>query len=211
LKKTSLKKTRLEEKQFETALSELFDGELLVKRDEDRLWVNSKELCKEYREYYKKRQEVLLEWVQEWKQQEKIASKLNHFYLEDKLLYDFSEKLLEKASVEILVANPYVERCHLSNLLMDMSEKGVNVTLVTRLWPEQRKRKYLTKLSEKGVAVNYDGSVHSKLIVADFRVAIVSSMNFFAASSGGASWESGLATIDEDVVQSISQSIKNKI
>ena len=204
------KRTHLEEKQFEAALGELFEKELLARMGEERLWVNSKELCNEYRGYYKKLQEALLEWVQQWRQQEKVESEMNHFYLEDKLLYDFSEKLLENANIEILVSNPFVERCHLSNRLMSMSEKGVNVNLVTRFPPEHYKREYLAGLSEKGVSITYDGSVHSKLITVDRRVGVVSSMNFFAASSGGASWESGLATIDEGIVQSIARSIMSK-
>jgi len=206
-----LKMIQLEEKQFEQALTELFQTKFLVilgkAMEEDRFWVNSTELCNEYRSYFKNLQESLVDWVNQWRMQEKVESEHNHFFLEDKLLYDFSERLIEHANVEILVTNPYVDRCHLSNTLMSMPDKGINVKLITRLPPEQQKREYLSKLSKKGVSILYDSSVHAKLIVVDRRVGIVSSMNFFATSSGGASWEAGLVTIEENIVQSIARSI----
>jgi phosphatidylserine/phosphatidylglycerophosphate/cardiolipin synthase-like enzyme len=114
---------------------------------------------------------------------------------------------MEQAKVEILVANPFVERCHISTPLSDMSEKGINVKLVTRQPSEERKREYLSKLIKKGVSITYDSSIHAKVIVVDHCVAIESSMNFFASSSGGASWEAGLVTIEKEVVQSIAHSI----
>ena len=201
-----LKRTKLEEKQFEVALGELFQTDFLLTMEKDRFWVNSRDLCNEYRCYFKKLQESLLDWVQQWRLQEKVESELSHFFLEDKLLYEFSERLMEHANVEILVTNPFVDRCHISNTLMSMSEKGINVILVARSPPEQYKR----ELSEKGVSITYDGSIHAKLIAVDRRVGIVSSMNFFAASSGGASWEAGLVTIEENIVQSIARSILSK-
>jgi len=201
-----LKRTQLQEKQFEQALGELFQKELLTETGKDRFLVSSRELCNEYRTFFKKLQDNLVDWVNQWRLQEKVESKLNHFFLEDRLLYEFSEKLIENANVEILVANPYVKRCHISETLKSMSEEGINVKLITR--PTQEK--YVIKLSEKGVSLTYDESVHSKLIVVDRRVGIASSMNFFSGSSGGASWEAGLVTIEESTVQSIADSILNK-
>jgi phosphatidylserine/phosphatidylglycerophosphate/cardiolipin synthase-like enzyme len=48
--------------------------------------------------------------------------------------------------------------------------------------------------------------VHVKLIVVDLAIAIISSMNFYAESSAGASWEAGLVSIDHKVVSSIANS-----
>lgn len=209
-----LKTTKLEEKQFEQALGELFQTESLVTlvtmEKKERLWVTPKELCNDYRSFFEKLQETLVDWVSQWRKQEKVEPELNHFFLEDRLLYDFSERLIEHANVEVLVTNPYVDRCHISNALMSMSQKGINVKLVARLPPEQPKKEYLSGLSEKGVSITYDSSVHAKQIVVDRRVGIVSSMNFFATSSGGASWEAGLVTIEEKIVESIARSILSK-
>ncbi len=38
-------------------------------------------------------------------------------------------------------------------------------------------------------------------------MAIISSMNFYSGSSGGASWEAGLISVEETVVESIVNSI----
>jgi hypothetical protein len=205
-----LKRTQLQEKQFEQALKELFQKQLLEETDEDRFLVSSRELCNEYRTFFRKLQQNLVDWVNQWRQLEKIEVKLNHFFLEDRLLYEFSEKLMENAKVEILIANPYVKRCHITEMLKSMSEKGINAKLVTRSPSDSPSENYIKRLIEKGVSVTLDESVHAKLIVVDRRVGIASSMNFFPGSSGGGSWEAGLVTIEESTVDSIADSILNK-
>lgn len=202
-----LKRTQLDEEQFEQALGELSQLGLLTGVEEERFWVNSIELCNQYRSFLEKLQGNLVDWVNQWRLQEEVESRLDHFFLEDRLLYEFSEKLLGNANIEVLVANPYIRKCHISNTLMSMGEKGINVKIITRSSPER----YIKELSEKRIAVTYDDSVHAKLIVVDRRVGIVSSMNFFAASSGGASWEAGLVTTERSIVQSIAGSILDKI
>ena len=212
-----LKTTGLNETQFETALDELFHAELLIERGKGRLWVNSSELCNEYREFFEKIQETLIDWLYKWRRQKRINTELNHFFLEDKLLDELSEKLIEQANVDVLVVNPFVERCHLSNTLKSAIAKGISVRLVTRsptsekYQYQEKKQKYHSKLKEEGVSITYDDSVHAKLIVADRAVAIVSSMNFVASSSGGASYEAGLVTVERNVVQSVARSIINRL
>jgi hypothetical protein len=203
-----LKRTQLEEERFEQALGELLQMDILTKMKNDRFLVSSSELTNEYRNFFKNVQETLIKWVNQWREQERVMyrrTEPNHFFLEDKLLYEFSEKLIEHATVEILVANPFVQRCYLSDSLMEISKKGVNVKLITR-----SSSKYINELSNKGVSITYDESVHAKLITVDDRVGIVSSMNLFANSSGGGTWEAGLVTIEEDVVKSIARSILKK-
>jgi hypothetical protein len=90
---------------------------------------------------------------------------------------------------------------------MSVSQKGINVKLITRSSPEQ----YTNQLARKGVSITYDSSVHAKLIVVDRCIGIVSSMNFFAGSSGGADWEAGLITVEKSIMQSIYRSILSKI
>jgi phosphatidylserine/phosphatidylglycerophosphate/cardiolipin synthase-like enzyme len=97
-----------------------------------------------------------------------------------------------------------------------MSQKGINIKLVTRKPTErdyhyEKKMKYLSQLAQEGVYVAIDESIHAKLIVVDRTVAVVSSMNFGATSSGGASWEAGLVTVEENVVQSVMASIMKRI
>lgn len=58
--------------------------------------------------------------------------------------------------------------------------------------------------------VAYDNVAHTKLMVVDRAIAVVSSMNFYASSSGDASWETGIVSLEETVVQQIASSILNR-
>ena len=58
-----------------------------------------------------------------------------------------------------------------------------------------------------GVKVAYNKRVHAKLIVLDRSVAIVSSMNMNSSSTGGLSWEAGIVTKEDAVVEAVRDSI----
>lgn len=215
-RKEILETTRLKRDRFEEALDELFYTGLILEKAKDRLWVNSVALCNEYRSYWKEGKQILIDLVNKWRKEERIDTELNHFFLEDKLLDKFSENLIENARSEILVTSLYIEQCHISNSLISMSQKGINIKLVMRKPTEsqyqyEKKMKYLSQLAQEGVYVAIDDSIHAKLIVVDRTVAVVSSMNFGATSSGGASWEAGLVTVEENVVQSVMASIMKRI
>jgi phosphatidylserine/phosphatidylglycerophosphate/cardiolipin synthase-like enzyme len=207
---TILKATKLSEGDFEQAHKELINLRLLEEKENGKFWVN-KRVYGECMNFYKGQQEALVNWVQEWRKKERVGliteRGLSHFFLADKLLSKFSESLIEQATNSILVTNPYVKRCYVSDSLMAMCEKGITVNLMTRgLESEQFNR----ELSVKGVEIIYDESIHAKLIVVDQRVGVVSSMNFYAGSWGGASWEAGIATTERSVVRSITDSIIKK-
>lgn len=131
----------------------------------------------------------------------------SHFYLSGRLLSEFSENLIEQARQEILVASPFVKRCNITESLLLMNKKGVGVRLLTRGIGTEQFRKELSR----GVFITCEESIHAKLIVVDRRVGIVSSMNFYAGSSAGESWEAGIASIDRHLVNSIIRSIQEKI
>lgn len=128
-------------------------------------------------------------------------------------LDDISKELIRKAKSEVLVVNPYVNVCDLSHTLRGASKRGISVTLITRR-PDgkkysyrKEKQEYHTTLKKEGVILTYNKMAHAKLIVVDRAVAIVSSMNFYSGSSGGASWEAGFVSIEETVVESVVSSI----
>lgn len=206
-----LKTTKLKEGEFEQAREELLQANLLEERGKDSFWV-SRELYGQCMRFFEEVKEALVDWVQKWRMQEGkgaiLDPKLSHFFLPDRLLSKFSESLIEQAKQEILVTNPYFKRCHISEALMSMSKKGINVKLVTRCVDSEQFKK---ELFAKGVDITYDESIHAKLIVVDRRVGIVSSMNFYAGSSGGACWEAGIATVERRVVNSITRSILSKM
>ena len=137
----------------------------------------------------------------------------NHFYLKGTHLDELSKKLITRAESEVLVVNPFVNQCDLSDTLRQASNRGIKVRLITRP-PEERKfnlrkikKEYHSTLKQEGVTLIYNRQVHAKLIVIDRAVAILSSMNFYSGSSGGASWEAGIVTLDENVVEPIIDSI----
>jgi phosphatidylserine/phosphatidylglycerophosphate/cardiolipin synthase-like enzyme len=135
-----------------------------------------------------------------------------HFYLDGRYLDELSKDLISGAKQEVLIVNPFVDECNLSNTMLDAIKNGANVILITRAPDNQdaysnEKLEYHSKLKEEGVKLGYNKKVHSKLIVVDHSVAISSSMNFYSSSSGGKSWEAGLVSVDETVVNSVAKSI----
>lgn len=164
------------------------------------------------------RKTKLVNWIEEWKRLNNLEFSLDpkHFFLEGMHLDELSKHLIGAAAREVLVVNPYVDHCDLSNVLRNASKK-VEVILVTHP-PEDndpftRDRKdrheYHKTLTKEGVKLVYNRKVHAKLIVVDRAVAIVSSMNLYGSSSGGVSWEAGLVSIEDTVVESVADSILN--
>ncbi|MHA1278507.1 MAG: phospholipase D-like domain-containing protein [Candidatus Helarchaeota archaeon] len=70
------------------------------------------------------------------------------------------------------------------------------------------KKAYHQVLDECGVKVYYNDYIHAKLLMVDDLLSVVSSMNFHSGSSGGRSWEAGLITWEEGVINSIVKSIQ---
>jgi len=157
----------------------------------------------------------LHKWIRDWREVKKLTFSLKsgHFFLEGRYLDDFSKEVISNARKEVLVVNPFVEMCSLSDTMWVASKNNIEVRLVTRKPKKDRKRreeeKYLRKLEKEGIAITYTEKVHAKIIVVDRAIAIISSMNFISSSSAGASWEAGLVTIDETVIRSMIKSIFN--
>jgi hypothetical protein len=205
-----LKATSLKSEEYDQAVKGLLEDNLIEINESSKLWV-TKELYSKCRKYFEASQEKIVSWVEDWQKEKGIEhtfeSKLDHFYLSGRLLPSFSESLIQKASDEILVSSPYVKRCHICDSLRSMSEKGVRVQMLTRDIESQQFKRELTK----GVAISYDESVHAKLIIVDRRVGIVSSMNFYAGSTAGQSWEAGIVTTNRTAAFLIANSILAKI
>ena len=205
-----LKFSGLDKQAFEKAYSELLTRKFIEEKEDGRIFA-AVEIYKQCMGFFSKQQTELVDWVQQWRREKRIehnlVDNLTHFYLVDKSLSDFSNCLIEHAKCHIIVTNPYVRRCYLSDALASMSEKGVVVYLLTRNGEAQQ---YKNELLAKGVNIVHDESIHAKLIVVDRRIAIVSSMNFYAGSSAGQSWEAGIVTIDRDIVEEIRRSIFEK-
>lgn len=203
-------------------LSELYDAKAIRKEDDGRYWV-SKELYKSYRDYFEEEetakesvsieiteeeQKDLVSWIDDWRDVKGLdfSLKPGHFYLEGRYLDDLSKEVIVNAKREVIVVNPFVDKCDLSNTLREAAKKGKKIRLVTRP-PTEEKIPFHKTLKENGVRIFHNDDVHAKLIVVDRRVAIASSMNFYAASSGGKSWEAGIVSHHDQVVETIVRSI----
>ena len=68
-----------------------------------------------------------------------------------------------------------------------------------------------SKLRKIGIPIRYDNQIHSKIMIVDNKIAVVSSMNFYSGSSGGASKEAGIVSMDEKVVESAADYIRKLI
>jgi len=157
----------------------------------------------------KKRQTNATHLVDRYKEWIKFKPQLNfdpnnsHIYLTSGLLDDLLKDQIAMAKHQILVVNPYVEKCNLSESLITASERGVSVLLIARP-PEKYgkgdrnwdKKKFHNALKESKVELYYNESVHAKMFVLDNQVLTSSSMNLYSESTAGKSWESGIVSID---------------
>ena len=228
--------TGLSSRSLNVALFEMFDAGILQKIGG--VYRVSREIYKDYREFFERqgisaesavreadqkipvkfseeKQKDIVKWIDQWREVRNLDFSLEpkHFFLEGRHLDDISKELICNAKSEVLVVNPYVDKCDLSDTLREASKRGIEVRLITRRPStskgsfRQDKREYHRFLKEDGVSVIYNKVVHAKIVVVDRAVAIISSMNFYSSSSGGASWEAGLISVEETVVESIVNTI----
>ena len=222
--------TGLSSDSLNVALSELYEMKIL-KRGRDGTYRVKKAIYDEYWGYIaeprhqlvqeshvkfsEKKQKGLIRWIDMWREVKNLgfSVKHKHFFLVGRHLDDLSKELISHAESEVLAVNPYVDKCDLANTLRGASKRGVDVVLITRP-PEIEKgtsrydrQEYHKFMKEEGIGITYNKWVHAKLIVVDRAVAAVSSMNLYSGSSGGASWEAGLISVEETVVESVANSI----
>lgn len=213
-------KTDLSEDSLNDTISQMFDLELMeIKNGNYRvsfdLWLEyiKSDFVKEYNEtsFSTEKKKALFNWIEQWKtiKDLKFTTDAKHFFLEGRYLDELSKDLITKADSEVLVVNPFVNKCALSDTLKESASRGTRVKLLTRP-PEDKtleyrraKEEYHSTLKLAGVEIRYDRTVHAKIITIDRAVAISSSMNFYCGSSGGKCWEAGIVTLEQTVVEPI--------
>ena len=137
----------------------------------------------------------------------------SHLYLTGKQLDSLLEALIPYSKREILVVNPYVEKCTLSNLLVDASSSGLNVKLITQspLKDYEGKRKeakirFHETMKQSGLQLYYNRSTHAKMFLLDKEVLALGSMNLYSDSTAGKLWEAGMFTVDKVGIKSAMES-----
>ena len=225
--------TGLYEKSLNTALAELYELGILDKTV-DGIYSVSPEIEQEYQKilrepehpeagvkapsyakFSEEKQKEQVSYIKKWRELKGLTfpMKSNHFFLEGRYLDELSKELICKAQSEVLVVNPFIDSCDLSNTLREAHKNDVVVNLITRPPKtekssfEKDKEEYHKVLRAEGIKMTYNKAVHAKLIVVDRVIAVSSSMNFYSGSSGGASWEAGLVSMEKTVVESVVDSI----
>jgi len=155
------------------------------------------------------------EWTAKWRKVKNLHFSMDnkHFFLSGMDLDDFTKQLIRLAKQTILIANPFIESCYLTDALITSAQSSTKIKIITRhpQLKETKKRQCHSKLTQVGIRLRYDDQIHSKIMVVDNRLAIVSSMNFYSGSSGGASKEAGVVSMDRQVVESVANYIQHLI
>lgn len=223
--------TGLSYQSLNQVLAELFDAKAIYKLDNGQYRVN-RELYKDYNTYFrnlkpdeesqeknikitKDQQSNLIGRIDAWKGLNRLdfSLKPRHFFIDGEFLDELSKFLIRESQKQVLVVNPFVNKCNLSDCLIQASNGGKDVLLVTRppdsktAWNSERTDEYHGILKGSGIKLVYNKNVHAKLMVIDRAVAIVSSMNLGSGSTAGASWEAGIVSVEDTVVESVMDSI----
>ena len=154
-------------------------------------------------------------WTAEWRKVNQLDFSMEnkHFFLIGMDLDDFTKKLIRMANKTILLANPFIENCYLTEALIKSAQSSIKIKIITR-YPKPNDIKKLechSKLKQNNIPLHYDNQIHSKIMVVDHSIAVVSSMNFYSGSSGGASKEAGVVSMDKQVVESAANYITQLI
>jgi len=207
-----------------TVLSELFNIEAINNTSNGEYRV-AKDLYQEYRIYFinsrkgdnptiwkvkKEDQTNIVRAFQAWLDLKKISIIDNHVFIDGSRLNDLANHLVENVRTELLIVNPYVDKANILNEMKILAKKGVKIKILTRPPEVEDKQEFIESLHAYGIEVVTNKSVHAKIMVFDRGVSIISSMNLYAFSIGGGSWESGIATSSEDVVSDVLNRINLK-
>ena len=153
-------------------------------------------------------EDALIQWLVQWVSDKPIdlAVESKHFFLEGMRLEELARDVIGKAQEEILVTSPFVDSCYLATALQEARNRRVTVKIVARR-PENTKSDALklecqSNLKKSGIVIHYINQIHSKIIVIDRKLTIISSMNLYSGSTGGALLEAGIVSFEQKVVDS---------
>jgi len=144
-----------------------------------------------------------------------IKQKNSHVYLKGDLLDSLVSDLLPRSKKEILIVNPFIEKCSQCDELLTASQRGLDVKIITQStvkdYEGRRKKakiKYHKTIKESDIEFYYNESVHAKLIILDDQVLTASSMNLYSESVAGKLWEAGIVTTDLSNINLARESIE---
>jgi hypothetical protein len=224
-------KTDLLDYEVNTALSELYDLDIIKKEDD-----TYKVIDNEYLEYYnykvkklkprsnKEEIQVFRDWINgisdyiksrnaentviysfiEWTLGNKIDFNLQseHIFLNDDMLDRASKDIIRMSNESVYVTNPFVDSCNTSDLIKEKAD-SCDVRLLTRKPTRESIENCHSVLNNSGVALMTNERVHSKVILVDNLIAVVSSMNLYSGSTGGRSKDASIVTWEKKNIESM--------
>jgi hypothetical protein len=97
-----------------------------------------------------------------------------HFFVEGDGLDRLSKDMIKYSKNSVVVVNPFVEKCNLSDKLKEVCNSNRNVLMITRSPSLEKpgkgrdqKRAYHRALVQSGVQIFYNDYVHAKLLLID--------------------------------------------
>lgn len=153
-------------------------------------------------------QDSLIQWLVQWAFARPINLSLEskQFFTEGMRLEEFARDAIGKAKEEILVTSPFVDSCFLATALQDARDRRVDVKIISRRPKKDKddlaKLECHAALRKKGITIHYINTIHSKIIIVDRKILILSSMNLYSGSTGGGLLEAGIVSFESKVVDS---------
>jgi len=158
--------------------------------------------------------EKILWWT--YREKNLLSLDAEHCFIEGDLLDRLSKDLIDYSKEKVIVINPFVDQCSLSDKLKDATSQGKNVILITRsplsessTRVRSSRKKYHNVLAQSGVDLHYNDRIHSKILLLDNLVSIVSSLNFKSESSSGKNLEAGIVSWEKNMINSLTKYIEN--
>ena len=132
-------------------------------------------------------------------------------FLNDHLFFSVCSSF--EAKSEAFVVNPFINNCDLSINLTGDKWTRICVQIITRVSEsgKNEEKEEAFKLEQECISLIHNNRlVHANIILVDYTVALIFSMNFCSDSSTGVSLEDSLVSTDDKIVKSTVNSVLTK-
>ena len=206
-----------------TVLRELFNIDAIYKTKDNEYRV-AKDIYKDYVSFFSENsksdaspilkvkeedQKNIVREFQNWVSLKKLQLADNHLFLDGSRLDGLTNHLVENVRKELLIVNPFLDKANIVNMIRERAQEGIKSRILTRS-PDPSKKEFIDNLNEYGIEVFTNDSIHAKIMIFDRGVTVVSSMNLYAYSVGGGSWEAGIATSSDVLISDILNIVNSK-
>ena len=135
------------------------------------------------------------------------------FYLDDEKLAVFQDVLLTRPCKRLMMLNPFINHPRLIKKLITLRKRRTFIQIITRPPDDDFKKDMHKELQQNDIRILYNDRVHSKIIILDGILALVSSMNFIESSMTPyevpirGAWEAGVVITKPEILAEIKDSL----